>query len=191
MKIAIDLDNTIICYDGAFLPSAIKAGLDVPSGTASKMEIKRLAFEVGGNLLWTKIQAIAYTEEIAKCPGFPHFKSFLTRALNESVEMVIISHKSAAAYNGNSDLRSPATKWLKDQEINLPCYFAETRDEKIGRINVFEPDYVIDDLPAIGIHPNLKQTAGFILFDPNNDNSTWCGPTRAQTWKEVEEVCLS
>ena len=40
MRIGIDIDNTIVCYDHVFAPIAVQAGFDVPL-SSTKSEVKK------------------------------------------------------------------------------------------------------------------------------------------------------
>ena len=62
--IALDLDNTIICYDEAFRVAASLLDCLPAVGIAiSKPTIKAAALAKGGNDLWTRLQGLVVADD--------------------------------------------------------------------------------------------------------------------------------
>ena len=76
--IALDLDNTLICTDGAFEAAARELNLPLPAGVpVTKARIKSAALDAGGNELWTRLQGIAYGDGLAHAVPFPGCREFI------------------------------------------------------------------------------------------------------------------
>lgn len=104
--IAIDLDNTIICYDDAFRAAAEELDCLPVSGPVDKTSVKNSAIAKGGNDLWTRLQGLAYGEKIHLATLFPACAEFVEASREE---LVIVSHKTRFPAMGKAtDLRETA-----------------------------------------------------------------------------------
>ena len=57
MRIGIDLDNTIINYDAAFIAAAQFFNLALPANCKEKLHVKKIVLDLdGGEVIWQKIQ---------------------------------------------------------------------------------------------------------------------------------------
>jgi hypothetical protein len=65
MRIGLDLDNTLICYDQAFLRVGKEEGILPPSFDGNKMAVKRaLLAERPDGYLWEALQGLVYGRRI-------------------------------------------------------------------------------------------------------------------------------
>ena len=137
------------------------------------MTIKRFFIDSPTNdLAWQKFQSILYTKGLDHAVVSPGLINFLRYCKLNKIEVYIVSHKTESTPKefGNVDLRSPALKWLKAQEI-VPgliylknVLFCESRDMKIDLINKINCDIFVDDLEEILSDNDLNTNIKKILF---------------------------
>lgn len=170
IKLGIDLDNTIICYDDLIHNLAKKkfTRINLSKNIKSKKIIKNKIIKVYDNNQWTKLQGIIYGEKILEAKVFDNFKEGIQKLKNE-FEIFIISHKTNKPVIGkNINLRSSAKNFLKkngisfckDELINKDkILFASTQKEKIKIIKNKKIDIFIDDLDIVlqGLPNQIKK----------------------------------
>jgi hypothetical protein len=186
--IALDLDNTIICYDEAFRAAASELDcLPEPGIATNKSTIKAAALACGGNDLWTRVQGLAYGEQIGNGTLFPGCAEFVASAQEE---LVILSHKTQFPVLGDkTDLREAAAKWIQATPLAaLPLHFFDTREAKVAKVSELGPRALIDDLPEVFHTPGFPASTAFILFDPENTHLLWTGSPRLRSWLEVRQL---
>jgi hypothetical protein len=192
--IALDLDNTIICYDAAFQTAATLAGCPPPAGMApSKADVKSAALAAGGNALWTQIQGIAYGEGLVHAALFPGCRAFIEYALGQGEELAIVSHKSEfPAIGPRINLRATADDWLVRNEMGfggrLPVYYCDSREEKVVRLRALACRALVDDLPEVFQSPGFPQQTAFVLFDPAGRHLDWTATPRISSWVEARPL---
>ena len=180
--IALDLDNTIICYDEAFRAAASLLDCLPAVGIAiSKPTIKAAALAKGGNDLWTRLQGLVYGEQIGKATLYTGCADFVAASREE---IVILSHKTQFPVLGSrSDLRKAATTWLESTPLaHLPLHFFDTRDAKVAAIAALNPRAIIDDLPEVFLTAGFPSSTTFFLFDPVQAHSDWSLTPRVISW---------
>ena len=169
IKLGIDLDNTIICYDNLIHDLAKKKFKKINFGQKikSKKFIKNKIIKFYGNDQWTKLQGIIYGKKILHAKIFDGFKDEILK-LREEFDIFIISHKTKkAAIGKNINLRTAAKKFLKKNDISFckneiidqnKILFTETKREKIDIIKNKKIDIFVDDLDDIlkKIPKNIK-----------------------------------
>ena len=190
--IALDLDNTIICYDAAFCAAAEANNCVPPAGLpVTKATVKAAAFASGGNELWTKVQGLAYGTGIDHAKPYPGVLSFFNRALELEQKLVILSHKTEfPAIGPKVNLRTAALDWLKKTHLNIPVVFADTREGKVQLLMSLECEAIVDDLPAVFQTPVFPAFTQFILFDPTDEHPRWTHSQRARSWDDVSALLL-
>ena len=189
--IALDLDNTIICYDEAFLAAAsLLACLPAFGIAINKSTIKAAALAKGGNDLWTRLQGLVYGEQIGKATLYPGCADFVAGSREE---IVILSHKTQFPVLGSrSDLRKAATTWLESTPLaNLPLHFFDTREAKVAAIAALSPRAIIDDLPEVFLTPGFPSSTSFFLFDPVQAHADWSLTPRVISWSNAVEQILT
>ena len=187
---ALDLDNTIICYDEAFRSAAIRLDC-LPDGTSfSKAQIKASALAKGGNELWTRLQGLAYGEEITKASLFPGCVEFASAASRG--ELAILSHKTIFPVIGpRINLRQAALDFLAGTPLGeIPVYFFATREEKVAKLADLRPRALIDDLAEVFETPGFPSETIFHLFDPENARPDWTASPRLRSWHEARHLLI-
>jgi uncharacterized HAD superfamily protein len=193
LRIGIDFDNTLACYDQVFSDLARELNLIGVSEVKTKQQIREQA-RLCDERLWQRMQGIVYGQRMQQAALFSGAAEFLSHCAANRVEVHIVSHKTRLGHHDETqtDLRDAARLWMRNQgffdryailEENL--YFESTQSDKIARINNLQCDFFIDDLPEILHHPELAQPIKKILFNSNAgpDDVTTCG-----SWPEIEAV---
>lgn len=194
--IALDLDNTIICYDEAFRAAAEEVGCLPSSGErVDKSSVKTAALAAGGNDLWTQVQGIAYGEGISSATLFPGCMEFIHRALHTNVPLAIFSHKTEyPAIGPRVNLRIAAMQWMEKQGLppadQLPVNFCGSREDKVARIAASNCRALIDDLPEVFLSSAFPSGTLFVLFDPAGSHTDWSNSPRVASWQAASELLL-
>jgi hypothetical protein len=194
--IALDLDNTIICYDEAFHSAAVSLGcLEPDAPHRGKAAVKAAALARGGNDLWTRLQGIAYGEGIAAATPYAGCREFLQRTAAQGRNLAILSHKTEfPAIGPRINLRTAALDWLDRHGLttitNLPVVFCDTRGEKVARLASMAARALLDDLPEVFRTPGFPATTRFVLFDPAAVHAGWDGSERVSSWDEASALLL-
>lgn len=183
MRIGIDFDNTIICYDEVFCHLARERKLVPLDYRGSKTELRdAVRATAEGDVAWQKLQGKVYGEHVRLAKMFEGVKDFIaTCNQQDHVEVFIVSHKTEFGHFDEKqvNLRHAARNWLREQgffgedapfilEENL--YFESTRDAKIKRIRSLACTHFIDDLPEVLHDPSFPSEIKSFLFQPEGTN---------------------
>lgn len=178
MIVGIDLDNTIIKYDIAFIEAAKFLNLNIPGGITNKTDLKSFCFTLNkGELIWQKIQGIAYGKLLLKNARlYSGVKRFIWRLKNKGHIIKIVSHKTEFGHfdKENNLLREIASEFLKRNNI-INCesplvndlFFLDTRNEKVEKILNEKVEIFIDDLKEIIFDLKKVSQIKTIHFDEN------------------------
>lgn len=182
IRIGIDFDNTIICYDDLFI-RAVKEkewDLGVDCGE-SKAAIKERLVQLDGNdFRWQEMQAIVYGILIKDANPFSGVLETL-QYLKDSgnYELFIVSHKTPASlYLKHITLIDKAQLWIKDRKLTdfIPeenIFFRPVRDEKINVIRDLNLDFFIDDLLEVLHDKNFPPINAFFFSPDGNEINHW------------------
>ena len=95
MRLGIDLDNTLICYDEVFLWGAHKFDLVPKDWKGGKRQLRQyLKGQPDGEDAWRNIQRRVYGDWIQRAKLFPGVYRFLWRCQYRGIMVEVISHKS-------------------------------------------------------------------------------------------------
>ncbi len=198
MRIGIDFDNTLICYDDAFYAAAIERSL-IPAQTArSKRAIRDYLRLEQREAEWTELQGYIYGSGMHLAQPFPGAFDFLERCARNGVDVCIISHKTRVPYLGAKiDLHEAAETWLRDQgvfgRVGLPrerVFFELTKEAKLARIASEQCTVFIDDLPELLTEPAFPPVVRRLLFDPAGDGTSSSGLESVRSWEEAALMLL-
>jgi len=158
MRIGIDLDNTIINYERAFLRQARDLNLIPIDWHGSKIELRNF-LNAGdpSEYNWQKIQGIVYGKNIDFAELYSGLEKFLIVCKKFNSTVFIVSHKTEFGHHDKSrvSLRESAVKFLESRNffnsegVNFDknnIFFESTREEKISKIASLNLDIFIDDL---------------------------------------------
>ncbi|HEY3696500.1 hypothetical protein [Phenylobacterium sp.] len=196
MRIGLDFDNTIACYDGVFHAAAVERGMIPAEGVATdKASVRDYLRSLGRDADFTELQGYVYG------PGMKHVGLFdgVERALSELCaaghDLFIISHKTRVPFAGPPyDLHRhahaflAARRWADSCFGNSRVFFEPTKEEKVARVRALACEVFIDDLPEIlaleGYPPGLRK----ILFDPEG---RYVGPLEScRDWRTIAATLL-
>jgi hypothetical protein len=201
MRIGIDFDNTIACYDGVFQTAALERGLVPAALPSDKTSVRDHLRRAGRERDWTELQGYVYGSRMDLVACYPGFLDFARHAANAGHELFVISHKTRHPYAGERhDLHAAATAFLQDQMIvGVPgapvgrVFFEPTLEQKLARIAAQACDVFIDDLPEFLAHEAFPAGTRALLFDPERHYAgAWQGRTFefCASWREVEDAVL-
>ena len=194
--IALDLDNTIICYDEAFRAAAEEVGcLPASCERVDKSSVKAAALAAGGNELWTRVQGIAYGEGISSATLYPGCIEFIQRACQAGIPLAVISHKTEyPAIGPHVNLRLAALRWMEKHGVppgdQLPVNFCDSREDKVARIAASNCRALVDDLPEVFRSPGFPDQTFFVLFDPAGSHADWSASPRVTSWEAATDLLL-
>ncbi|MDX2073984.1 MAG: hypothetical protein SFX19_06440 [Alphaproteobacteria bacterium] len=174
MRIGIDLDNTIIHYDNAFLVAARERNLLPADFTGTKQQLRdHIRTLPDGETQWQKLQGYVYGQGIAHAALYPGVKPFITQALGAGHTLFIASHKTEFGHYDESktNLRDAAIAFLEAEGMfTLPGFgrehisFHPTRAGKVEKIATLSLDWFIDDLVEVYKEPHFPAHVKKILF---------------------------
>jgi hypothetical protein len=192
LRIGIDFDNTIVCYDQVFRRVALEQGLIDKDGPTSKGAIRDYLRSVGKEDRWTAMQGYVYGERMIDAPAFPGVLDFLAGLVRKRIPVFIISHKTRRPYLGPSyDLHQSAQAWLEKQGVYDPArigmsrqevFFELTKQAKLERIAERDCSHFIDDLPELLCEPTFPAGVARYLFDPGCEHPSDPRYRRLPTW---------
>lgn len=169
LKIAIDLDNTLINYESVFPLAASEENL--PSSISSKEDIKRyLSSSSDSHSVWLRIQGKVYGEFIHRITPDKSLLDAL-QTLYRNNELILVSHKTQVSFCQRYNLIQEAGNWLNRHRIHSFFHgiqYFPSKEEKMDWINNQSFDVVIDDLQDI---LEQLQTPIKIHFSQNTEGS--------------------
>jgi len=176
VRIGIDFDNTIICYDEVFAAAA-RQRARVPDGWTGLKPNWRdsLRSKPGGELAWQGLQGWVYGKGIGHAKIFPGVSEFLAACRQAKACVCIVSHKTQFGHQDadRTDLRDAARSWLRTagvigaKESALTAdnvYFEDLMSAKVSRIATLKLDIFIDDLVEVFEQPHFPRQTRPILF---------------------------
>lgn len=195
MNIGVDLDNTIVCYDGLFHRVALERGWIPDDLATDKQSVRDYLRDDDRNDDWTTLQGMVYGTEMPRAQPFAGVIDFFAAALQRGWHLNIISHRTRKPYLGpDTDLHDAAFQWLaanmSDVGFGLPAshaFFEETLEGKLDRIRNSECDVFIDDLPEVLQHESFPAAVRRICFDPTS-RSIDDLLERVASWDELNKL---
>jgi hypothetical protein len=199
VRIGLDFDNTIICYDAVFTQAAIQRGL-LPQGFRGNKQFVRdeIRRRPEGDLAWQGLQGYVYGKGIVGAHPFAGVDGFLRRAQAAGAQVSIVSHKTEHGHfdPDRINLRTAALGWMEAQKFfaddgfaidRRNIHFAATRAEKIARIAALGCETFIDDLEEVFVDPLFPTDVTKILFSesacPDQTPYRVC-----RTWQAIEQA---
>ncbi|MSU34511.1 MAG: aminoglycoside phosphotransferase family protein [Pedosphaera sp.] len=195
MRLGIDFDNTIVCYDGLFHRICVERGLIPANLPTSKSEVRDHLRRIGREDDWTEMQGYVYGARMAEADPYPGVLEFLRQCVRCARPVCIISHKTRYPFRGPQyDLHAAAIGWLEHHGVFDPdriglarsqVFLELTGDAKLERIGRQRCTHFIDDLPEFLSSPAFPAETHRILFDPNLRHETESAFTRSASWAEI------
>ena len=197
VRIGIDFDNTIICYDKVFAAAAQRRGLVSNGWSGLKSELRdTLRAKPGGELAWQGLQGWVYGKGIQDAEIFPGMPDFLAACRRTGAEVYVVSHKTQYGHQDadRTDLRAAARGWMQAagligtalSALSLDrIYFEDTLAAKVDRLASLDLDIFIDDLVDVFEQPHFPQRTRPILF-ASRDASRPGRYRSLATWAEIQ-----
>ena len=177
MRLGIDFDNTIVCYDALFHRVALEDGWIPASLPANKSDVRNHLRAIGREDVWTEMQGRVYGPRLVQASPFPGVLDFFRACRRAGVDVFVVSHKTRTPFAGEPhDLHQAAWNWLESRgffdpdDIALPrshVFLELTKQAKLRRIADCACTHFVDDLPEFLAEANFPPTTRRILFDPN------------------------
>ena len=186
--IGLDLDNTVVCYDGVFDAVAREQGLIDEGPPRTKGELRDELRAQGREHQWTVLQGYVYGPGMALANPFEGALEFVGKCSRVGVEVAIVSHRTLHPYAGPPyDLHAAAREWLHQHRVQLAAdaiHLEETREGKLRRIGDVGCKTFVDDLPEFLADPEFPQGVRRVLFDPHGAGAP-AGVERIASWREA------
>jgi hypothetical protein len=177
MRLGIDFDNTIVCYDALFHRVAREQGVIPAHLPANKSEVRNHLRTVGREDVWTALQGLVYGARMGEADPYPGVLDFLHACRRTAIPVFVVSHKTRHPFLGEPyDLHAAALAWLQNHgffdpdRLGLPrdhVFFELTKQAKLQRIAACRCTHFIDDLPEFLAEPAFPPRVDRLLFDPN------------------------
>lgn len=197
LRIGIDFDNTIACYDGVFRRAAIERGLVPADIGASKNAVRDFLNGSGRKDEFTELQGYVYGARMDLAAPYPGVDRFIADTRRDRHELFVVSHKTRYPILGEKhDLHAAARGFLADRRLvggaMIPAenvFFELTKEDKVARAADLGVDVFIDDLPEILTMAGFPAATRRILFDPEGIHAALpAGLSRCRDWSEVGSV---
>jgi hypothetical protein len=203
MRIGIDFDNTIACYDGVFHAAALERGLIPASLGRDKNAVRDYLNGNGRADDFTELQGHVYGARMELAAPYPGLAEFIATARKAGHHLFIVSHKTRHPILGpKHDLHAAARGFLvagglvggaSGQIDPAGVFFELTKEAKVARIAALGCEVFIDDLPEIFASPDFPSTTRGILFDPADQFADLARQRelgRCESWTEIAaELC--
>lgn len=199
MIYGVDLDNTIICYDGLFFAAAVEHGLMPESGPRDKKGVRGWFIGRGREDGFTFLQGHVYGAGLKNAKPYSGVLSCLRRWRDAGVEVFIVSHKTVWPHAGpRRNLREAAMEWLAANGFFAAglltpedVYFEETMEEKARRVASLGCEHFFDDMKRFLTHPLFPAETVPWLFQPQGDGGQSGQGDRLRvftSWDSVQDV---
>lgn len=204
MRIGIDLDNTIICYDEAFVKAARDWDLLPEMEINNKKSVKEYLLQNNKDEeSWMRLQGHVYGKGIMAAQLYPGFAEFIRRCTQAQIPLFIVSHKTHYGHydETKTNLHTAALNWMSAQGFFDPeglglsshqVYFELTRSQKIQRIKELACTHFIDDLSEVLLDTEFPTSVKPYLFAPNKDQASEIHSLKVcKNWTELERHIFS
>ena len=198
MKIGIDFDNTIVCYDGVFHQAAIERGLIPEELPSSKNSVRDYLNQNNRKDEFTQLQGYVYGSRMDLVKFYNGFIEFASAAIQKGHQLYIISHKTRFPIAGpRYDMHAAAMQCLDAHDLFSAAgflkenvFFEETKEKKIARAYAIDVDVFIDDLPEILSMTGFPDKCRRILFDPYSHYVNDSALEKYKCWPELNGALL-
>ena len=182
MVLGVDLDNTLICYDGLFAAEARRRGwLPDGGGVEHRLGVRDYLRSRGRDRDFTLLQGQVYGPGLAAAAAYPGALAALETLKKAGATIYVISHKTRAPLAGPPhDLRQAAQSWLGKNGFGPPegllgadeIFLEESLEAKLARAAAMACDFFVDDLPEFFSHPRFPAGATPLLFAPDSPDAS-------------------
>jgi hypothetical protein len=196
MRIGIDFDNTIACYDGVFHAAALERGLVPADLGRDKNSVRDHLNGSGRKDDFTELQGYVYGARMDLVSPYLGFTDFVAAARKAGHDLFVVSHKTKHPILGpQHDMHAAARGFLTDRGVMgsgqtqiAPdrVFFELTKDEKVARAKALACEVFVDDLPEILAMSGFPVGMHKVLFDPENQFAGKAAEfDRRASWAEI------
>lgn len=198
MRIGVDFDNTIACYDGVFRRAALERGLVPADIGQSKNAVRDFLRAQGRDEVFTELQGYVYGARMDLASVYPGCADFIAAARAAGHGLYLVSHKTKLPFAGPPyDLHDAARGFLiaeglvgTDAFAPENVHFETTKEAKAARAASIGVDVFIDDLPEILVLPDFPPAMRAILFDPEGHHAGESRFERHAGWASIHRALL-
>lgn len=203
LRIGIDFDNTIVCYDDAFVRMARSENLVSASFRGCKADVRDFVRRLAdGEEKWQRLQGKVYAH-MDDAGLFDGVEEFLRRCRQrDDISVFIVSHKTEFGHSDSSglNLRKVACDWMtkqgffEERGFRIPVenlYFESTRDDKIERIARLGCTHFIDDLEEVLEDSRFPAGVRRILFLNRRRGKPAVSYDVCADWREIQRVIFA
>jgi hypothetical protein len=199
VRIGLDLDNTIICYDGVFHDVGCRLGLLPREVSPDKLSVRAHLRDRGREEDWTRLQGLVYGPHLGAARPYAGVADFFEACRAVGAEVFIVSHRTRNPILGEPhDLHAAARDWLVRQGLvdgprglAADHVFLETeREGKLARIAQLGCDVFVDDLEELLSDPAFPAGIRRILFGPGRRPPARPGIEVAASWSELRALVV-
>src|ERR1700742_4998758 len=121
MRIGIDFDNTIACYDGVFHAAALERCLIPPDLGRDKNSVRDHLNGSGRKDDFTELQGYVYGDRMYLVSPYPGFGAFVAASRKAGHDLFVVSHKTKHPILGpQHDMHAAARGFLTDRGLTGP-----------------------------------------------------------------------
>ena len=196
MILGTDFDNTVVDYEHVFPLVARDLGVEVPTGMEKKSLRDFVRTLSGGEVLWQKIQAAVYGDQMCEARLINGFSALVRSCQEKGIPLYIVSHKTRyAVQKPTEDLRAYALEWMENRgffskdRLGLSpddVFFEDTREKKVDRIRSLGCTHFVDDMQEVLLDENFPPYAEGIWFTRSEDVGIKL--KRAASWGEIDRL---
>lgn len=200
LRIGLDFDNTIVCYNQAIAVLAEEMFALPTQLPRTKLALRDHLRAAGREAEWTAFQGALYGPGMAHAQPFEGAIDTMQQLVVAGHDLVIVSHRSRRPYAGPAhDLHAAATEWVAqrlqtaglflaqepDPAGSSAVNFLETREAKVARIAELGCQVFVDDLPEVLDAPGFPEATVGVLFAPGTQGSSEPGHHRISAWQQL------
>jgi hypothetical protein len=194
MRIGLDFDNTIVCYDNAIARLADELFHLPEEVPRTKLGLRDHLRSEGRESEWTAFQGELYGPGMRYAQPFEGAITTMQELTADGHNLTIVSHRSRFPYAGRRyDLHQAAQEWIATRlEIAVifptnsnSVHFMESRQDKLAKIAETDCTVFLDDLREVLEAPEFPSLTVGILFSPNNYCAQVDGQLTISNWKQL------
>jgi hypothetical protein len=192
MRIGLDFDNTIVCYDQAINRLAEET-FDLPAGLPrNKTALRDYLRAEGREAEWTLFQGALYGPGMRYAEPFEGALAAIVALQASGHILFIISHRTLYPYAGpKHNLHEAAQGWVAQRLHSRgllersAVHFFEAREQKIAAIGRLGCDIFLDDLHEVLADPLFPPSTEKLWFNPHGGTAAPEGLVPVRTWREL------
>lgn len=203
MRIGLDFDNTIVCYDQAIKILAEEMFSLPRELPRTKIGLRNFLREAGREPEWTAFQGALYGPGMQYAQPFDGAIETMQQLAKMGHELMIISHRSRRPYAGPPyDLHSAAMGWIDARlrpsglfipngskySDNATVNFLETLQAKVSRVAELTCHVFMDDLPDVLNEPGFPDGTVGVLFAPDGKTNHGLLHHCISAWSELPKL---